>query len=67
MTTLITEHTSPERLYLETKWAAILPFGKTVDLLRDVLPMSEKLNATSVRNSEKWNFLPLKIKVKKRS
>ena len=47
---LITEHTSAERLYLETKWASIIPFEKTVSLLKDVLPMSKTLNATSVRN-----------------
>lgn len=47
---LITEHTSPERLYLETKWAATIPFGKTVALLKDVLPISDKLNVTSVKN-----------------
>lgn len=50
LTGLITGHTSPERLYLETKWAATLPFGKTVGLLKDVLPMGEKLNAASLRN-----------------
>lgn len=47
---LFTDHTSAERLYLETKWASIIPFGKTVDLLKDVLPMSDTLNAASIRN-----------------
>jgi len=50
LTKLITENTAPERLYLESKWAAMLPFGKAVELLKDALPLSEKLNATSVRN-----------------
>lgn len=47
---LMSEHTAPERLYLETKWATVIPFGKTVELLKDVLPMNDTLNATSVRN-----------------
>lgn len=50
LTELMTEHTSPERLYLETKWATLLPFDKTVELLKDVLPMNHRLNAASVRN-----------------
>lgn len=47
---LYKEHTSPERLYLETKWASLIPYEKTVNLLKDVLPISDKLNANSVRN-----------------
>ena len=30
--------TSPELLYLETKWASLIPFAKVADLLRQVLP-----------------------------
>ena len=30
--------TSPELLYLETKWASLIPFAKVADLLREVLP-----------------------------
>lgn len=47
---LFQSHVSPERMYLETKWASLIPFEKTVNLLKDVLPVSEKLNRTSVRN-----------------
>lgn len=50
LTDLMKEHTSPERFYLETKWASLIPFEKTVSLLKDVLPVDEKLNANSVRN-----------------
>ena len=39
-----------ERLYLETKWASLLAYGKTVELLKDVLPISSTLNSASVRN-----------------
>ena len=33
------ERTTPERRYLEAKWAALLPFGVTVDVLSEVLPL----------------------------
>ena len=31
--------TSPELLYLETKWASLIPFEKVADLLKEVLPV----------------------------
>jgi hypothetical protein len=31
--------TSPELLYLETKWASLVPFAKVADLLGEVLPI----------------------------
>jgi hypothetical protein len=31
------ERTTPERRYLEPKWAALLPYGVTVDVLEEVL------------------------------
>ena len=30
--------TSPELLYLETRWASLIPYAKVADLLREVLP-----------------------------
>jgi hypothetical protein len=33
------ERMTPERRYLEAKWAALLPFGVTVDVLSEVLPL----------------------------
>jgi hypothetical protein len=30
--------TTPELLYLETKWASLIPFARVADLLREVLP-----------------------------
>ncbi len=44
------EHVSPELKYLETKWASLMSYGMTADLLKDVLPVGESLNAASVRN-----------------
>jgi len=46
---LLTEHTAPELLFLETKWASLLSYGLTVKLLQEVLPIGEKLNAQTVR------------------
>jgi len=37
-------------LYVETKWASLIPFAKVVDLLRDVIPVSTTLNAQTVQN-----------------
>jgi hypothetical protein len=46
---LLSEHTTPELLYLETKWSSLVSYGLTVKALRDFLPVDAKLNATSVR------------------
>jgi hypothetical protein len=42
--------TSPEMLYLETKWASLIPFAKVADLLKDVLPVGDSVNQETVRN-----------------
>jgi hypothetical protein len=42
-------NTSPEMLYLETKWASLIPFAKVADLLQDVLPVEDSVNAETVR------------------
>jgi hypothetical protein len=39
LATRLQERTTPERRYLEAKWAALLPFGVTVDVLEEVLPL----------------------------
>jgi hypothetical protein len=36
-------------LWLETKWASLVSYGVTVDLLKDVLPIAGRLNAETVR------------------
>ena len=46
---LLQERTSPELLYLETKWAALMSYGLTVDLLKDVLPISQDISTTAIR------------------
>lgn len=47
---LFSQRTTPEMLYLETKWAALLPYSQTVALLKEVLPVDQKLNAATIRN-----------------
>ena len=49
LSTLMPENTTPELLFLQTKWASMVSYGATVDLLRDVLPMGKTLNAETVR------------------
>jgi hypothetical protein len=41
--------TSPELLYLETKWASLIPFAKVADLLQEVLPVGDTTNHETVR------------------
>ena len=47
---LLDEHVSPERLYLETKWASLISFELAAHLLKDTLPVAETVNAAGVRN-----------------
>ena len=46
---LLPHHVAPEMLWLETKWASLVSYGVTVDLLKDVLPIGGRLNAETVR------------------
>lgn len=41
------KRTTPERHYLQTKWATLMSYGMTVDLLEELLPLHA--NATTVR------------------
>ena len=43
---LLPERTTPELRYLEAKWAALLPYDVTVDVLSEVLPL--QVNHTTV-------------------
>jgi hypothetical protein len=68
---LLPAHTTPDLLYLETKWAALMSYGLTVKLLQDVLPLEEPLQAVTIRNhvlqaaerleaalgEEQWSFI----------
>src|SRR5260221_5546390 len=50
MRTWLNGQTSPEMLYLETKWASLIPFARAADLLKEVLPLGDLVNAETVRN-----------------
>jgi hypothetical protein len=43
------EHISPELQYIETKWASLMSYGLSADLLKEVLPIHATLNAASIR------------------
>lgn len=47
---LLPERTAPELLYLESKFAALMSYGQSAELLAEVLPIDEHLNAETVRN-----------------
>ncbi|ASM75062.1 MULTISPECIES: ISKra4 family transposase [Roseobacteraceae] len=46
---LLSDHIAPELLWLETKWASLVSFGVTSDLLKDVLPIDVRLNPDTIR------------------
>jgi len=50
LTRLFTEHTAPELLYLETRWASLVSYDLTAGLLKDVLPVDTGTNAATIRN-----------------
>ena len=50
LTLLLQDHTAPELLYLESKFAALMSYGLSVRLLKEVLPIGQALNATTIRN-----------------
>ena len=41
----VAEHTAPELLYLESKFASLVSYGLTADLLQEVLPVGTTANA----------------------
>ena len=43
------ERTAPELAYLESKFAALMSYGLTVELLAEILPLGAELAKTSVR------------------
>ena len=48
---LIPERTSPELLYLESKFASLMSYGLSSKLLQEILPIEGQINATSIRNN----------------
>src|SRR5690242_7250314 len=50
LTELLTGHTAPELLYLETRWASLVSYGLTAELLQEVLPIGRGANASTIRS-----------------
>jgi hypothetical protein len=46
---LLPNHTLPELLFLETKWASLMSYGMTSKLLQEVLPIEEPVNTFTIR------------------
>jgi hypothetical protein len=46
---LLTSHCAPELSYLQTKFASLMSYRLSVDLLSDVLPLANEINHTSMR------------------
>lgn len=46
---LIPDHVAPEWLYLEARWASLVPYAAAAALLADILPIAAGANATTVR------------------
>jgi hypothetical protein len=51
LTRLLSERSTPELRYLETRWASLVSYGLTVKALRDFLPIDEHVNVTTVRRT----------------
>ena len=47
---LFSEHVSSELKYIETKWGSLIPYGLTAKLMKDLLPVSRTLNASTIKN-----------------
>ncbi len=50
LATLLPERTTPELRYLEAKFAGLVSYGLTAQLLDEVLPLGRAIHATTVRN-----------------
>ena len=50
LTELLSGHDAPELLYLEAKWASLVSYCLTADLLKEVLPIGTSANASTIRN-----------------
>jgi hypothetical protein len=71
LATLLPEHVTPELLFLETKWAALVSYGVTTELLQEVLPIDDTLAPCTIREhvftvaerleqalgEEQWSFI----------
>lgn len=49
LTELLPDHVAPELLWLETKWASLVSYDITADILKDVLPIDARLSPDTIR------------------
>ncbi len=45
---LLPERTAPEFAYLQTKWAAVMSYGRTAQLLSEVLPLEKRISTATL-------------------
>ncbi len=45
---LLPERTAPEFVYLQTKWAAVMSYGRTAELLEEVLPLEKRISTAAL-------------------
>src|SRR5450759_2810598 len=45
---LLPERTAPEFTYLQTKWAAVMSYGRTAQLLEEVLPLEKRISTATL-------------------
>ena len=48
---LLPERTAPELLFLEAKWASLIPFHATSELMAEILPLGHAIGTTSLRRN----------------
>lgn len=46
---MLTTHYAPELQYLETKFASLMSYGLSIELLSEVLPIADEINDSSLR------------------
>ncbi|CAE6869026.1 ISKra4 family transposase ISAfe13 [Paraburkholderia nemoris] len=49
---LLSTHCAPELLYLEIKFASLMSYGLSVELLTEILPIAEEISPTSMRRHQ---------------
>ena len=46
---ILTTHTHPELLYLQARWASLMPYGQSLRLLEDILPIEGAISLTNMK------------------
>ncbi len=49
---LLSTHCAPELLYLQTKFASLMSYGLSMELLTEILPLSGDINRTSIQRHQ---------------